>query len=90
MFQVRSDKNWPVQGQKKARSLKFKILKDERLCYPRRKRAVHLYCTADLHLWFRFCKKLILLMMKLMYLGDSLTDHLKVVFYGNAWSLIIT
>ena len=57
-FPTRSNTNRSVQSQKKARSLKFWILEEEKLYYPssENKGADQLcsYCTADLRLCFRF------------------------------------
>ena len=56
-FPTRSDTNRPVQSQKQARSLKFRIKEEERLYYPcsENKGAYQLrsYCEADLRLCFR-------------------------------------
>ena len=56
-FPNRSDKNRPVQAQKRARSLKFRIYVEEELYYPssENKGADQLrsYCEADLRLCFR-------------------------------------
>ena len=35
-FPIRSDTNWPIQAQKRARSLKFQIYVEEELFYPSR------------------------------------------------------
>ena len=55
-FTNRSDTNWPVQGQKQARSLKFQIKKEEEVHYPcsENKGADQLrgYREADLRLCF--------------------------------------
>ena len=55
-FPTRSDTNWPVQSQKQARSLKFRIREEETLYFLWRenKGADQLcsYCTADLRLCF--------------------------------------
>ena len=57
-FPTRLDTNWAVQSQ--ARSLKFRIDKEEELYYPssKNKGADQLcsYCTADLRLCFRLGK----------------------------------
>ena len=62
-FLNRSDTNWPVQAQKRARSLKFRILVEEELYYPssENKGADQLrgYHEADLHLCFRICRLLV-------------------------------
>ena len=59
-FPTRSDKNWPVQSQKQARNLKFRIKEEEGLYYPcsENKGADQLrsYCKADLRLCFRIGK----------------------------------
>ena len=59
-FSNRSDTNWAVQPQKKARSLEFRI---EELYYPcsENKDADQLrgYREADLHLCFRICRLLV-------------------------------
>ena len=56
-FPTRSDTNRPVQAQKRARSLKFRISVEEELYYPssENKGADQLrsYCEADLRLCFR-------------------------------------
>ena len=62
-FPTRSDTNWHVQSQKKARILKFWVLVEEALYYPysENKDADQLcsYCTVDLRLCFRICKSLV-------------------------------
>ena len=62
-FQNRSDTNWPVQAQKIARGMKFRIKEVERLYYPcsENKGADQLrgYREADLRLCFRICKLLV-------------------------------
>ena len=59
-FLTRSDTNWPVLTQKKARILKFWVEVWEGLYYPcsENKGADQLcsHCTADLHLCFRIAK----------------------------------
>ena len=61
-FLNRSDTNWPVQSQKRARSLKFRIKVEEELYYPssENKGADQLrgYREADLRLCFRLCRLL--------------------------------
>ena len=58
-FSNRSDTNRPVQSQKRARNLKFRIKVEEELYYPssESKGADQLrsYCEADLRLCFRLC-----------------------------------
>ena len=60
-FPTRSDTNRPVQSQKKARSLKFRIEQEEGLYYlsSENKDADRLcgYCTADLRLCFCIYRK---------------------------------
>ena len=62
-FPTRSDTNQPVQAQKRARSLKFRIKVEEELYYPssENKGADQLrsYCEADLRLCFRICRLLV-------------------------------
>ena len=62
-FPNRSDTNWTVQSQKRARSLKFRIYKVEELYYPssENKGADQLrgYREADLRLCFRICRLLV-------------------------------
>ena len=62
-FPTRSDTNWSVQAQKRARSLKFQIQVEEKLYYPssENKGADQLrgYREADLRLWFRICRLLV-------------------------------
>ena len=62
-FPNRSDTNWPVQAQKRARSLKFWIKVGEELYYPssENKGADQLrgYREADLRLCFRLCRLLV-------------------------------
>ena len=62
-FPNRSDTNWPVQVQKRARSLKFRILEGEEVYYPcsENKGADQLrgYREADLRLCFRICRLLV-------------------------------
>ena len=62
-FPNRSDTNRPVQAQKRARSLKFRIKVEEELYYPssENKGADQLrgYREADLRLCFRLCKLLV-------------------------------
>ena len=62
-FPNRSDTNRPVQAQKRARSLKFRIEVDEELYYPssENKDADQLrgYHEADLRLCFRLCRLLV-------------------------------
>ena len=63
-----SDINRPVQAQKRARSLKFRIYVEEELYYPssENKGADQLrgYREADLRLCFRLCRLLICAAMK--------------------------
>ena len=78
----RSDTNWPVQAQKKARSLELRIKVEEELYCPssENKGADQLrgYREADLRLCFRICRLLVfprggsyfgenLLVLKYMY-----------------------
>ena len=60
-YPTRSNTNQAVQPQNIASGLKFRILEVERLHYPcsENKGADQLrgYCTADLRLCFRICKK---------------------------------
>ena len=62
-FPNRSDTNRPVQAQKTARSLKFRIYAEEELYYPssENKDADQLrgYREADLRLCFRLCRLLV-------------------------------
>ena len=62
-FPNRSDTNRPVEAQKRARSLKFRIYVEEELYYPssENKGADQLrgYREADLRLCFRICKLLV-------------------------------
>ena len=62
-FLTRSDTNRPVQAQKQARSLKFRIEVEEELYYPsnENKGADQLrgYCEAELRLCFRICRLLV-------------------------------
>ena len=62
-FPNRSDTNRPVQAQKRAKSLKFRIKVEEELYYPssENKGADQLrgYREADLRLCFRLCKLLV-------------------------------
>ena len=62
-FPNRSDTNRPVQAQKRARSLKFRIKVEEELYYPsgENKGADQLrgYREADLRLCFRLCRLLV-------------------------------
>ena len=62
-FPNRSDTNWPVQAQKQARSLKFRIEVEEELYYPssENKGADQLrgYREADLRLCLRLCRLLV-------------------------------
>ena len=62
-FPNRSCTNWPVQSQKKDRSLKFRIYEEEGLYYPcsENKGADQLrsYCEADVRLCFCICKSLV-------------------------------
>ena len=62
-FPNRSNTNRPVQAQKWARSLKFRIKVEEELCYPssENKDADQLrgYREADLRLCFRLCRLLV-------------------------------
>ena len=53
-FPTRSDTNQPVQSQKKARSLKFRIYKEEEFYYPcsKNKGADQLRSFAKAKLWF--------------------------------------
>ena len=56
-----SDQVRSVQPQKMARGLKFRIYEVEGLYYPSSENKgadqLHRYCTADLRLGFRICKK---------------------------------
>ena len=62
-FLNRSDTNRPVQAQKRARRVKFRIEVEEELYYPssENKGADQLrsYCEADLRLCFRLCRLLV-------------------------------
>ena len=62
-FPNRSDTNRPVQAQKQARSMKFRINEKEEVCYPcsENKGADQLrgYREADLRLCFRICRLLV-------------------------------
>ena len=62
-FLNRSDTNRPVQAQKRARSLKFRMKEEEGLYYPsgENKGADQLrgYREADLRLCFRLCRLLV-------------------------------
>ena len=62
-FPNRSDTNQPVQTQKRARSLEFRIKVEEELYYPssENKGADQLrsYCEADPSLCFRLCRLLV-------------------------------
>ena len=62
-FPNRSDTNRPVQAQKQARSLKFRIKEEEQVYYPcsENKGADQLcgYREADLRLCFRLCRLLV-------------------------------
>ena len=62
-FPNRSDTNRPVQAQKQAKSLKFRIYEEEEVCYPcsENKGADQLrgYRKADLRLCFRICRLLV-------------------------------
>ena len=61
-FLKRSDTNWPVQSQKKAGSLNFRIKEEMGLYYlcSERKSADQLcHCTADLCLCFYICRLLV-------------------------------
>ena len=62
-FPNRSDTNWPVQAQKRARILKFRISVEEELYYPcsENKGADQLrsYRKTDLRLCFRLCRLLV-------------------------------
>ena len=55
-FPTRSDTNRPVQSQKQARSLKFRIKQEEKLYYPcienKGTDQLRSYCEADLRLCF--------------------------------------
>ena len=68
-FPKRSDTNRPVQAQKRARSLKFRISVEEELYYPssENKGADQLrgYREADLRLCFRLCRMLVFTMRRL-------------------------
>ena len=63
MVSTRSDTNWLVQSQKRARILKFRIKVEEELYYPssENKGADQLrgYREADLRLCFRLCRLLV-------------------------------
>ena len=62
-FPNRSDTNQAAQSQKQARSLKFRILEEEEVCYScsENKGADQLrgYREADLRLCFRLCRLLV-------------------------------
>ena len=62
-FPNRSDTNRPVQAQKRARSLKFRIQVEEELYYPSRENKgdgqLRGYREADLRLCFRLCRSLV-------------------------------
>ena len=59
---TRSDTNWPVKSQKKARSSRFWIQEEEGLYYSRSENKgsdqLCSYCTGDLHLCLRISKLL--------------------------------
>ena len=63
LFPNRSETNRPVQSQKRARSLKFRIKVEEKLYYPssENKGADQLrgFREADLRLCFRLCRLLV-------------------------------
>ena len=71
-FPTRSDTNRPVQSQKQARSLKFRIQEEQDLYYPssENKGADQLrsYCEADLRLLFSHRQKSGFLALRLMWL----------------------
>ena len=62
-FPTRSDINRPVQSQKRARILKFRIQVEEELYYlsseNRGADQLRSYCKADLRLCFRICRLLV-------------------------------
>ena len=59
-FPTRSDTNWPVQAQKRARSLKFWIYVEEELYYPSSEnKGADQLREADLRLCFHLCKLLV-------------------------------
>ena len=58
-FLNRSDINRPVQSQKKARSLKFRIKVEEEMYYPSSENKGAGYRKADLRLCFRICRLLV-------------------------------
>ena len=62
-FGNRSDTNWLVQAQKRARILKFRIEVEEELYYPSSENKsadqLHGYREADLPLCFRLCRLLV-------------------------------
>ena len=62
-FPNRSDTSRPVQAQKRARSLKFRISVEEELYYPRSENKgadqLRSYCEAGLRLCFRLCRLLV-------------------------------
>ena len=73
-FPTRSDTNLPLQSQKQARSLKFRVYVEEQMYYPcsENKGADQLcsHCTADLRLCFRVCSLLV------FWCGSSTEDYL--------------
>ena len=62
-FPTRSDTKLPVQSQKTARSLKFRIMVEEELYYPSGENKgtdqLRSYCEADLRLCFRLDRLLV-------------------------------
>ena len=87
-FPNRSDTNRPVQVQKRARSLKFRIKVEEELYYlsSENKDADQLcsYCEADLRLCFRLCR---LLVFPCSYINQRtngpVNAHLRSAAYTN-------
>ena len=82
-FPKRSDTNRPVQLQKQARSLKFRIKVEEELYYPssENKGADQLrgYREADLRLCFRLCRLLVFPCGGSFYDKNSLFDLIQFV-----------
>ena len=85
-FPNRSDTNRPVQTQKRARSLKFRIQVEEELYYPssEKKGADQLrgYREADLRLCFRICRSLVIPWSGSNYNGGHVVNTKPAQFYG--------
>ena len=86
-FPNRSDTNWPIQAQKRARSLKYQIKVEEELYYPssENKSADQLcgYREADLGLCFHLCMLLVWWLIWLPPKGEKIEIKTPVTYHNQ-------